>query len=83
MKLHLWYHNNALASTRCLESHFIRAADKGDSLMLINASHIKMDVNTPIIKRRFSIGEYELRFGPLPLAPVCCHTLLYKFNLAK
>lgn len=41
MKLHLWYHNNALANTRYLES--FQVADKGNSLMFINASHIKMD----------------------------------------
>lgn len=86
MKLHLWYHNNALASTRCLESRSIQVSDKGDSLMLINASHIKMDVNMPIV--RFSIGECELYIlvlcPSLPsVATRCCTNLISQNSRVK
>lgn len=86
MKLHLWYHNNALASTRCLESRSFRIPDKRDSLMLINASHIKTDVNMPIV--RFQIGECELYILVLCpsltfVATRCCTNLISQNSRVK
>lgn len=78
MKLHLWYHNNALANTRCLENRFIITSrineNLRDSPMLINAPHIIMDE----YQSQRDNSDWRTRivhFGPLPVAAVCCHTL--------